>query len=171
MTRARALAFAATVATVVAIDQVTKAIVRASLTLNDSIPVIDGVFWLTRVRNTGAAFGVLRGQQWLLITVAFVVLGVIAWTVVRVRPGSWLVRTGLALVAGGTVGNLIDRLVLGGVTDFFDLGWFPVFNVADIALDVGVALIVVWLLFSRDHRRDQVAEASAEDAPGEVPAS
>ncbi|MDO8880688.1 MAG: signal peptidase II [Coriobacteriia bacterium] len=167
MTRARALAFAVTVATVVVIDQVTKAIVRASLTLNDSIPLIDGVFWLTRVRNTGAAFGMFRGQQWLLISVAFVVLGVIAWTLARVRPESWLVRWGLALVTGGTIGNLIDRVFLGGVTDFFNLGWWPVFNVADISLDVGVVLIVVWLLFSRDHRE---APAS-DDAPGEASVS
>ncbi|MDP2300283.1 MAG: signal peptidase II [Coriobacteriia bacterium] len=167
MTRARALAFAVTVATVVVIDQVTKAIVRASLTLNDSIPVIDGVFWLTRVRNTGAAFGMFRGQQWLLISVGFVVLGVVAWTLARVRPESWLVRWGLALVTGGAIGNLIDRVFLGGVTDFFNLGWWPVFNVADISLDIGVVLIVVWLLFSRDHRE---APAS-EDTSGEASAS
>lgn len=165
MTRGRALAFAATVFIVVVIDQVTKAVVRASLTLNDSIPVIDGVFWLTRVRNTGAAFGMFRGQQWLLIGVAFVVLGVIAWTLVRVRPESWLVRTGLALVTGGTIGNLIDRVALGGVTDFFDLGWWPVFNAADVALDVGVVLIGIWLLFSREQRGERVAGNPSEEAP------
>lgn len=169
MTRGRALAFGAIAATVVVADQVTKAIARSSLALNDSVPVIDGVLWLTRVHNTGAAFGILRGQQWLLIAVASLVLAVIAWTVVKVPLQSGLVRAGLALVFGGAVGNLIDRVVLGGVTDFFDLGWFPVFNVADIALDVGVALIVVWLLFSRDHRAAaaEPAESHVSAAPAE----
>lgn len=171
MTRGRALAFGAIAATVVVADQVTKAIARSSMALNDSIPVIDGVFWLTRVHNTGAAFGILRGQQWLLITVASLVLAVIAWTVVKVPLESWLVRSGLALVFGGAVGNLIDRVALGGVTDFFDLGWFPVFNVADIALDVGVVLIVVWLLFSRDHRTGpSVPAGSADEAAIAAPA-
>ena len=173
MTRGRALAFAATAVTVIVLDQVTKALARSALALNDAVPVVDGVFWLTRVHNTGAAFGILRGQQWLLVGVATVVLAAITWVMFRVPLRSALVRTGLALVAGGTVGNLIDRVALGGVTDFFDLGWFPVFNVADIALDVGVVLIVVWLLFDHEHRavhaetpvpRDLEHVAVAEDA-------
>ena len=154
MTRRRALAFAATAAAVVVIDQITKEIVRSSLALNESVPVVDGLLWLTRVHNTGAAFGILRGQQWLLIGTSLIVLTAIGWAIVRVRPESLLMRTALALVTGGAIGNLIDRVVYGGVTDFFDLGWFPIFNVADIALDVGVALIVLWLLFSKEHHHE-----------------
>ena len=157
-------AFLATAAAIVVADQATKALARSSLALNQSVPVIDGVFWLTRVHNTGAAFGMLRGAQWFLVGTSLVVLAGIVWAMVRVHPRSPLVRTGLALVAGGAVGNLIDRVVLGGVTDFFDAGWFPVFNVADIALDVGVALIVVWLLFSHEHEDAGAAAAVGSEA-------
>ena len=153
-------AFLATAAAIVVADQATKALARSSLALNQSVPVIDGVFWLTRVHNTGAAFGMLRGAQWFLVGTSLVVLAGIVWAMVRVHPRSPLVRTGLALVAGGAVGNLIDRVVLGGVTDFFDAGWFPVFNVADIALDLGVALIVGWLLLSHEHEHDDAGAAA-----------
>lgn len=163
MTRGRALAFAVTAVTVIVLDQVTKALARSALALNDAVPVIDGVFWLTLVHNTGAAFGILRGQQWLLVGVATVVLAVITWVMLRVPLRSSLAHTGMALVAGGTVGNLIDRVVLGGVTDFFDLGWFPVFNVADIALDVGVVLIVIWLLFGHENRT--ASDEASDEAP------
>ncbi|MBN2847458.1 MAG: signal peptidase II [Coriobacteriia bacterium] len=164
MTRRRALAFAATAAAVVVIDQVTKQIVRSSLALNESVSVVDGLLWLTRVHNTGAAFGMLKGQQWLLIGTSVIVLAAIGWAIVRVKPESPLMRTALALVTGGAIGNLIDRIVAGGVTDFFDLGWFPIFNVADIALDVGVALIVLWLLFSKEHHHHEVADDRADVA-------
>ena len=152
MSRRRVLAFALTASMVVLLDQFTKELVRRSLALGESVPVIDGVLWLTRVRNTGAAFGLLRGWQWLLVAIALVVLGAVAWALVRLKPESGVARTAFALITGGAIGNLIDRVVSGGVTDFFDLGWFPVFNVADIALDVGVALLIVWLLFGSEHR-------------------
>lgn len=166
MTRRRALVFAATATTVIAADQVTKAVVRSTPGLGEPVPVIDGLLWFTHVHNTGAAFGMFKDQRILLVGVGVLVLAAIGWVLVRMRPQSPLAHTGLALIAGGAVGNLIDRVVFGGVTDFFDLGWFPVFNVADIALDVGVALIVVWLLFSRDHH-DEVADAGEGGEAGE----
>lgn len=143
--------FTAVVAVVVAADQVSKAVVRDSLELFEQVPVFDGVLWLTRVHNTGAAFGILRGQQWLLIATAILMVTAVVYAMVRVRPASPWARTALALVTGGAIGNLIDRVVLGGVTDFFDLGWFPVFNIADIALDVGVAILVFVLLAGDEH--------------------
>lgn len=146
----RGLAYAAIAGAVVAADQLTKAFVRRSMELHERIPVIDGVLWVTRVHNTGAAFGVMRDRLWLLIAMSFVALGVTAYLAVCIRPRDPWMRSGLALVAGGAVGNLIDRALFGGVTDFIDLGWFPVFNIADIALDVGVAIIVAVLLFGKD---------------------
>lgn len=151
MASRRGALFAAIVAVVVVADQVSKAVVRDSMELFEQVPVIDGVLWFTRINNTGAAFGVLRGQQWLLITTAVLMLSVVAYVMLHVRPASPLARVGLALVTGGAIGNLIDRVVLGGVTDFFDLGWFPVFNIADIALDVGVAILVFVLLVGGEH--------------------
>lgn len=149
---------------VVVLDQLTKAWVRDAYALGEGTPLIDGVVWLTRVHNTGAAFGMLRGKQWLLAAFAVVVLVAIGWIVARVKHLHPLVGVGLGLVAGGAAGNLIDRVVLSGVTDFIDFGWFPVFNVADIALDVGVALIVIWLLFF-DGREHAAQPASHRGAP------
>lgn len=152
MTKRRTLLFAATLLGVIAADQVTKALVRASFVIGESRQVIPGVVWLTHVNNTGAAFGLFQGRQWLLVSVAIVVLGVIGYVAFRVCPKSRVAWIALGLVAAGAVGNLIDRVASGGVTDFIDFGWWPVFNVADIALDVGVALLVGWLLFSREAR-------------------
>lgn len=151
MSKRRVALLAVTTLAIVAVDQITKAMVRSSFDLGESQPIVAGVLWLTRVHNTGAAFGMFRGQQWFLIAVAAVVLGAIVWVAARVRPESAVARFALAMIAAGAMGNLIDRALLGGVTDFLDLGWFPVFNVADMSLDVGVALLVWWLLFSKEH--------------------
>ncbi len=159
MTKRRVAVLAGTALCILVADQITKALVRASFEIGESHPVVSGVLWLTHVHNTGAAFGMFRGQQWFLIGVAIAVLAGIGWTAVRVSPESPLARTALAMIAAGALGNLVDRAVSGGVTDFLDLGWFPVFNVADISLDVGVALLVWWLLFSSEHRKNAVVAA------------
>ena len=151
MVSRRGLLFFVIAGAVVVGDQVSKAAVRADMAIGESLPVIDGVFWLTHVENTGAAFGMLRGQQWLLIATAAAMLAVVAYVMVQLRPLDSWVHWALALVSGGAIGNLIDRVLTGAVTDFFDLGWFPVFNVADIALDVGVVVLVVLLLFKGEH--------------------
>lgn len=152
MTSRRGALFAVTIAGILAADQVTKWLVRSTFEIGESRPIVSGALWLTHVKNTGAAFGMFRGQQWLLIAIAVVVLCSITLAMARMKSGSLLAHTALAMIAAGTCGNLIDRAVSGGVTDFLDLGWFPVFNVADISLDVGVALLVWWLLFGSEHR-------------------
>lgn len=151
MTLRRQWSLLAIIAGVVVVDQGSKALVREQMAVFESTPVVDGILWLTHIENTGAAFGMFRGQQWLLIATAVVMLAVIAYIIACVRPADPWVRVSLALVSGGAIGNLIDRAVSGAVTDFFDLGWFPVFNVADIALDIGVAILVVLLLFKGEH--------------------
>lgn len=164
MTARRALLFAATALGVIGADQVTKALVRASMRIGESHAIISGVLWLTRVRNTGAAFGMFKGQRPVLVVVAVVVLAAIVYVATHLRPDSALARTALALIAAGAAGNLIDRVILGGVTDFLDLGWWPVFNVADMALDIGVALLVWWVLFGHE-KAGEAAEGS--EAPSD----
>lgn len=159
MTRRRAVVFAATALGVIAADQVTKAVVRSAMEIGDSRPIIDGILWLTHVNNTGAAFGMFRGQQWALIAIAVLVLSVIGYVGLHLRPKSPLARTALALIAAGASGNLIDRVFFGGVTDFLDLGWWPVFNVADMALDIGVALLVWWVLFTPEQVEEHPAHS------------
>ncbi len=142
-------------ALVVLVDQVTKAIVRTQLDLHESVTVIPGVFDLTRVHNTGVAFGFLNPIDFpykavilsLIPIAALVGLAVYSATL---EPSQRLTRTGLAFVIGGAAGNLIDRLTAGYVLDFFDVyrgDWhFWAFNVADAAINVGVALMILELL-------------------------
>jgi signal peptidase II len=142
-------------ALVVLVDQVTKAIVRTQLDLHESITVIPGIFDLTRVHNTGVAFGFLNPIDFpykavilsLIPIAALIGLAVYSSTL---EPSQRLTRTGLAFVIGGAAGNLIDRLTAGYVLDFFDVyrgDWhFWAFNVADAAINVGVALMILELL-------------------------
>lgn len=150
MTRRPAALFAGTVASVLLVDQVSKAVVRTSMGVGQSIPVFQDVLSLTYVRNTGAAFGLFQGGVPFFIATSLVVLTAIGWIWWRLEPTNrWFVLS-LGLVAAGAAGNLIDRATVGRVTDFFDVHVWPVFNVADIALDVGVGILIAWLLFSKD---------------------
>jgi signal peptidase II len=140
---------------VVVVDQLVKAAVRPRLNLFDSIEVIPGFFSLTRVHNTGAAFGMLdavdipfkTGVMALVQTTALIGLAAYAATL---APGQRLTRLGLAFVIGGAIGNLIDRVTSGYVLDFFDFYWrgwhFWAFNVADASITIGVALMVLDLI-------------------------
>ena len=126
------------------LDQLTKAAVIASFQPGESRPVIDGIFHLTYVQNTGSAFGLFRGATpWLILTSLIVV----AWVVVELRrPAArrfTLTTLGWALVLGGAAGNVVDRLRWGYVVDFLDLRVWPVFNVADSAITIGV-MVLLW---------------------------
>jgi signal peptidase II len=137
------------------LDQIVKAAVRSRLTLHESVTVIPGFFDLTRVHNTGAAYGFLDGVDFpyksvvlaCVATAALIGLGVYATSL---HPNQFLTRAGLALVIGGAVGNLIDRVTAGYVLDFVDLyrsNWhFWAFNVADSAITLGVVLMILELL-------------------------
>ena len=143
------------VGVVVTLDQVVKALVRPRLELHESIDVISGFFSLTRVHNTGAAFGLMNNIDFplkaavlaLLQTAALIGLTVY---VAMLAPHQRLTRLGLSFVIGGAIGNLIDRVIYGYVLDFFDFyrgGWhFWAFNVADAAINIGVALMILDML-------------------------
>jgi len=134
---------------VVALDQVTKALVRAEMSpTGQSVPLLGEVVRLTYVRNLGASFGMMPGYRPLFIAVSIGVLIAIAAFIVRRGPHAPWVLIALGLVAGGALGNLIDRLTFGWVTDFVQIPFgFPVFNVADSGVVVGVSMLVWWLLF------------------------
>jgi signal peptidase II len=140
---------------IVVLDQLTKALVRATLPLNESTTVIPGFFDFTHVRNTGAAFGMLnsvdfRGKTLLLSLIAAGALIGIAMYSLALATHQWAARLGLALVSGGAAGNLIDRLFMGSVVDFIDVYWrswhFWTFNIADSAISVGVAIMIFDML-------------------------
>lgn len=136
----------AVAAAVVGIDQLTKAIVASTLTEGESIRVIGDILRLSHIRNSGAAFGLLRGYGGLIALAALV--GVIAFIGVVVRRPPPLVGIAAALVAAGAFGNLLDRLFRGPpgrgtVVDFIDFRFWPAFNVADSAISIGALLLVL----------------------------
>lgn len=156
---------------VLVLDQVTKAVVRASMPVDASRPgFIPYLIDLTSVRNDGAAFGIFPGQRPVFLITHMLVLFAIAAFWRRARPRQWPVVAALAAVAGGAVGNLIDRAFVGYVTDFLEFAFmrFPVFNVADIALVCGVGVLMVWILFGSDVVSTPETPAATD---GEDPAS
>ena len=132
---------------VVGLDQLTKYLVRANIELGQSIPG-EGIFRITYVTNTGGAFGIFANQAFLLAVAAIIGVSVFLFYLRYIPLQSTLLKVGLGLAFGGAVGNLVDRLRFGGkVTDFIDIGAWPVFNVADMSLVVGTILIACYLLF------------------------
>ncbi len=155
-------------ATVVVLDQVSKAVLQKSLELHEYRPVIEGLFSISHVRNRGAAFGILSDaglpyQSEILSLVslgALFAIGTYAW---NLPAEARLPRLGLACVLGGAVGNLIDRVRFGYVVDFIHVYWnqhvWPDFNLADSAITTGVVLLVLDML--RPARRPEPAPQPA----------
>ena len=141
----------------IVIDQLVKAWVRAAIPLGSSVPFIPWVMDLTYTQNTGAAFSSFSGMTWLLALVslgAAVVIAVLIWK--NFFPGVWG-KLSLSLILAGAAGNLIDRVFLGFVTDMFATTFinFAVFNVADICVTVGGALMIVYVLFLWDKDKEK----------------
>ncbi len=153
MTRSRPWLIAAIT---LAADQLAKYSVTSCFVPGESLPVLPPLLHLSYVRNTGAAFGLLKGQQALFILCTLLVIGWIVWEFLRKRPIPAAVVWGYALILGGSVGNLIDRLRVGYVIDFIDLRVWPVFNLGDSAITIGVALLIWHSLFGRS--KDQKSE-------------
>jgi signal peptidase II len=133
-------------ALVIAVDQVVKALVSNSLKSGRVIELLNGAVQLDYTVNTGAAFGIVRNGDVLFALVAIVVSAGILIYYRRVAGRPLFVRAALGLILGGAVGNLIDRVRLGYVVDFIDLRWWPVFNLADSAIVIGVLLLVLYAL-------------------------
>jgi signal peptidase II len=146
------------VVAIVALDQATKAIVDRSMLLNHSVPVIDGIFSLTYIRNTGAAFGFLARsgeffRRTFLIGFSIAAIGFIVVMLRRLPQHEKLLTVALGFILGGAIGNLIDRLLYGEVIDFLDFYWsyhhWPAFNVADSFITVGVVVILFRLALAK----------------------
>jgi signal peptidase II len=140
---------------IVIADQITKALVRRSLDLHESVTLIPDLLALTRVHNTGAAFGMFNAMEFpgkpvVLTAVASLALLGVTWYAASIPLQERLARLGVALILAGAIGNLIDRATAGYVLDFVDASWqgwhFWAFNVADAAISVGVVLMILDLL-------------------------
>jgi len=154
------------------LDRITKIVIKAELSTFDTVRVIPGFFNIVHTENPGVAFGLFADSAGplraiVLIGLSTTVLAVVMTVLLKpLQPGeprNWLMRIALALVLGGALGNLYDRIVHGTVSDFVeiyaDTHYFPAFNVADSCITIGAALLIIDMLRSRD-RRHQHANAS-----------
>jgi len=136
---------------VLAVDQLSKYLIRANMELYESIPR-EGTVRLYYTTNTGGAFGLFANQTFLLTMAAVIGITILVFYLRYLPVESTLLKVGLGLDLGGAIGNLIDRLSFGEVTDFIDIGAWPTFNLADSAITVGTVLIAYYLLFAANKR-------------------
>ena len=152
----KGLTFPLTALVVLALDQISKFFIRTNMTPGQSIPE-EGFFRITYATNVGGAFGIFANQAFLITLTAIVgIAAILIYT--RYPPfNRLLLRIALGLLLGGAVGNLIDRLSFGRVVDFIDVGAWPVFNLADSAIVVGIILIAYYFLF-RARRQESISQ-------------
>ena len=138
---------------VVIIDQISKYIVQQSMALYTSIPLLGDFVKLTYIHNPGAAFGIMPGNRTVFLALSLIACGVMLYYLYIIPRTERWGRLALMGILGGAVGNLIDRIRFGEVTDFVDVGFetyrWPVFNVADMAVTIGVAILFIRLSSSR----------------------
>ncbi len=167
----------------VLLDQVSKLIVINTIAEGQVIEVIKGVLHFTYLENKGAAFGMLADQRWIFMVVSVVAIAAIFFFLWKEKPESMFVKTTLALILGGGIGNMIDRIFRPGVVDFIDARFFfypqisfdggfsvtisdfPVFNVADCFITVGCAVLICYLLFvefPKEARAEKEKKAKAQ---------
>lgn len=142
---------------VILLDQITKWLVVSKMQFGESITIIENVLYITSHRNRGAAWGILQGQMWLFYVITLIVIGAIVYYIQKAAKGKWLLGVSLGLMLGGAIGNFIDRAIRKEVVDFihtYIFGYnFPVFNVADSSLVIGVILLMIVML--RDERESK----------------
>jgi signal peptidase II len=157
-TRARWWRFGALALLVVVLDQISKAIIRSTLDPRQVVEVFPG-FHISRVTNEGIAFGLFPGRQSAIAILTVLALCAIAIALAGLVARNNIVAAGAGLLVGGSIGNLLDRLSRGAVTDFIDFARWPAFNVADMGITVGAILIVVGLLADGE-------DGEEDDRPG-----
>jgi len=152
------------------VDQVSKSWVRDHLVLGGSTPA-EGLFRITHTSNTGSVFGLFPNQTALLMLASILGIGILLLFYRKQPiPAIWL-RTSLGLLLGGAAGNLADRITLGEVTDFIDIGMWPVFNLADSSVMVGLAILAWFLLRSAKETRRAEGPVSLNEQESLLPSS
>ena len=162
-------------AVIVALDQWTKWLVRMNIPtgatwLPDSLQWLSPYARIVHWYNTGAAFGIFQGGGMVFTVLAFIVIGAILFYFPQVDKSDWTLRLAMSMQLGGAIGNLIDRLTIGHVTDFISIGSFAVFNVADASISVGAAVLLfgVWMMERAEKKHKQAVEANpTSEVPGE----
>lgn len=147
---------------IIALDQLTKWFIVRKMELGESIGVIDNFFYITSHRNRGAAWGILEGQMWLFYIITILVAIGIVYYMEKHAKGKPLFQISLAFILGGAIGNFIDRLFRKEVVDFLDTYIFkydfPIFNIADSALTIGVVLMFIQMMIETRKEKEKLNE-------------
>jgi signal peptidase II len=129
------------------LDQLLKYWIRSNMTIGQSIPVISGIFHITYIENPGAAFGILANHRIMFLLLTIAITGIMVYLYLSLRNKKSLAALSLGLVISGAAGNFIDRFLRGTVTDMFDFQIWPIFNIADICICIGIAILCYVLIF------------------------
>ena len=136
-----------------AIDRFAKIAALKLLDPGESVSAIPGFLSITLVLNDGAAFGLFRGRSAFFVLIALAVIIAITAYLIKSRPSDRAISAGLGLILGGALGNLADRMVFGRVIDFIDLGFWPVFNIADSCITIGAAVLIFAVFLSKKSKQ------------------
>jgi signal peptidase II len=154
------------------IDYASKKIIENNVKLNDRIEVLGNFFIITSIRNRGAAFGILQEQRWFFLVITIVVVTAIVWYFQRsYRTGHPLLMIALGMILGGAVGNFLDRALFGQVVDFLQFNFgsytFPIFNLADSGICIGVVLVIIdsLLSYKQENKTHDDGEQTREQQP------
>lgn len=132
---------------IVGLDAITKATISRVFDYGERFEVIKDFFWLTYLKNTGAAWSILEGQKWFFVIISFIAMCAMLYFYLKSENKQTIYRLSLLILFAGTLGNFMDRALLGYVRDFLSFKivnyYFPVFNVADISLNIGVGLLIL----------------------------
>ena len=158
---------------IVALDQWTKWLVRSHIPAGQSwLP--DSLQWLSHYArivhwyNRGAAFGMFQEGSMVFTVLAFIVVGAIIYYYPQVSTVDWPLRLAMSMQLGGAIGNLIDRLTIGHVTDFVSIGKFPVFNVADASISVGCVVLLLGVWWQERAAKKEKLKSASPDQPSEA---
>lgn len=161
------------IAIVIALDQLTKYLIQANFDLNTTVSLIDGIFHITYIHNSGAAFSLFENKTGFLIAMQVIVISIVlVYLVKKQKKEHWCLLLSLSLIVAGGMGNLIDRAAKGYVVDFLDFRIWPIFNVADISVCVGCSLLVLYMFFiepkrGRERETQRGGTSDRIDTPGE----
>ena len=160
-------------AVIVALDQWTKWLVRTNIPAGESwLP--DSLLWLSPYArivhwyNRGAAFGMFQQGNMVFTVLAFIVIGAILFYYPQISRADWPLRLAMSMQLGGAIGNLIDRITIGHVTDFISVGTFPVFNVADSSITVGCIVLLLGVWWQERAAKKEKVKAALQDKPSEA---
>lgn len=143
---------------VLLVDQILKSLISQNMLLNEKITILNNFLSITKIYNTGAAFGIFENKTlYLAIFSVFIIISISVYLVRTYKSLNLINTVAWGLVLGGTIGNFIDRLSLGYVLDFIRLDFanFPIFNIADISINCGAALLISYILFASNDTAQQ----------------